>query len=473
MTSQADGAPRVDVAALGRLLGEWDVPGRSLPEALADALAELIDASVVADGAVLPSQRRLAEALGVARGTVAEAYDRLAGDGHLHARRGSGSRVRRRPGLRGPGTVTEGRLASFRGAPAGVLDLSSGALPGLPAVARAWADLDPAALGPLVAGDGYFPAGVPELREAVARRLTADGLSTAPGQVLVTSGAQHGVWLLADNLVSPGDEVVVEEPSYRGALEAFRACGARLVPVPVRDDGLDVEHLDRVLQRSRPAVVYLQPTAHNPTGTTVPPGRRAALADVLARSGATVVEDACSADLTVDGTAPAPLVAGLPPDRAVLVGTASKLLWAGLRVGWVRASPGVVARLGEARKAVDLAGPVVDQLVTARLLDDAPAARAARRSGLAASRAEVEALLRQHHPGWTWPAPAGGTGLWVDTHDDAVAVAERGARRGVRIVAGPAFSAVGGLRGHLRVPLGRPADVVDEALRRLRPDARD
>ena len=190
---------RIEAATLCRLLGDWSDTGRTLPEALASAIGELVEASVLRDGATLPSQRALADALGVSRVTVAEAYELLSAADLLAARQGSGSRVRGRPGSRSLGSTnpTEGRLASHTGHQNRSIDLTSGALPGLPMVAEALATLREDDLGDLVAGDGYYPAGLPVLREAIAARYTREGWPTSPEEVLVTSGAQQAVWLIA------------------------------------------------------------------------------------------------------------------------------------------------------------------------------------------------------------------------------------------------------------------------------------
>ena len=461
----------VEVAMLCRLLGDWSDTARTLPDALAAAIGELIDASVLRDGAILPSQRALADALGVSRVTVAEAYDLLGAEDLVAARQGSGSRVRSRPGagFLGSSNTTEGRLASHTGHENHSIDLTSGALPGLAMVAETLDSLRAQDLGDLVAGDGYYPAGLPVLREAIAARYTRDGWPTDPDEVLVTGGAQQAVWLIAHTFVSSGDEVVVEEPTYRGSLEAFRACGARLLPVPIGPNGLDVSHLARLLASRRPRLLYVQPTAHNPTGVSMQRADRLRLAELVRRHEVLTVEDACTADVVLDrSTRSSPWGSLLPDGPVLIVGTASKLFWGGLRVGWIRGSHSAVVRLTEARKAVDIAGPVLDQLVTARLLARADEALDLRHVQLTAALEQAGRVLAEVHPHWTWTPPSGGTGLWVDTGTDAVALAERGRRHGVRVVAGPTSSVFGGFGTHLRLPYWHPADQFREGLRRLR-----
>jgi len=456
---------RIEAVTLARLLGEWTGAAPGLPRALAGSIGELLAVGVLADRAVLPSQRALAAALGVSRGTVAEAYEILRAGDQLLTRRGAGSRLRRSRPLTGTSSPSDGRLASFTGHGSSAVDLSSGALPGLPLVHDAIARLD---LGAELATDGYHPAGLPRLRAAIAAQHTADGLATEPAQILVTNGSQQAVWLLAHTIVDPGDEVVVEEPTYRGALEAFRSGGARLLAVPVRAGGLDLDLLDRHLSRHRPRLVYCQPAAHNPTGTTLSPAARCALADVLDRYGVLTVEDTSSADLVLDGRGRRTALAHLlPPDRTLSVGTTSKLLWGGLRIGWLRGHPALVARLTEAKKAIDLGAAVIDQLLAADLLSRTSEARERRRAMLLEHLHRTEEILRGRRPGWTWPAPAGGTGLWIDTGEDTLALAERARRQGVLLAAGPAFSAFNGFGHHLRLPFWHPAERLLEALDRL------
>jgi DNA-binding transcriptional MocR family regulator len=455
---------RIEAATLSRLLGEWTRFDAVLPQALAASISELLTVGVLPDRAELPSQRVLAAALSVSRGTVTEAYEILRANEQLLTRRGARSQLRRPRPLTGTSSPSDGRLASFTGRPSSAVDLSSGALPGLSLVQDAIVRLR---LDTELDTDGYHPAGLPRLREAIAAQHTADGLPSDPAQILVTNGSQQAVWLLAHTVVDPGDEVVVEEPTYRGALEAFRSGGASLLSVPMRGDGLDLDLLDRHLTRRRPRLVYCQPTAHNPTGGTLSPVARHELADVLGRHGVLTVEDTSSADLVLDGLGMRTPLAALLREGTLSVGTTSKLLWGGLRVGWLRGDPALVARLTEAKRAIDLGAAVIDQLLAADLLSRTAQARERRRAMLLGRLHRTEEILRRRRHGWTWPAPAGGTGLWVDTGEDTLAMAERARRRGVLLAAGPAFSAFNGFGHHLKLPFWHPAEHLAEALDRL------
>ena len=478
---------RIASTRLSRLLTGWSSEGPGpLPRRLADALRELAERGDVPAGSVLPSQRELALVLGLSRSTVTSAYGLLEAEGWLESVRGSGSR------LRGSGTldryVAEGRLVSFDArtgtGTAGVADLSSGALPGLGAVGEAVGALTSGDLGGLLVADGYHPYGIPALREGIAAYYRAAGVPTEAGQILVTAGSQQAVWLVAQALVEPGDTVVVEDPTYRGALEALRARGARLVPVGADGtdggDGTGAAAVRRLGAHGRPRLVYLQPTVHNPTGRTLDGAARREWRRVLEDLELFTVEDTACAELTLgdgdgdgngDGTegggdgAPAPLVAGLPMASTVTVGTLSKLFWGGLRVGWVRSSAQVVARLAKIKTSVDLSCSVMDQLVAVRLLDRLPEARARRRAELRAQRDTAEALLRAGAPHWEWTRPAGGAALWVRVPGaDTETLAQLARRRGVSVVPGSAFSPVDGFRDRLRLPYAHGTAALEAAL---------
>jgi DNA-binding transcriptional MocR family regulator len=149
------------------------------------------------------------------------------------------------------------------------------------------------------------------------------------------------------------------------------------------------------------------------------------------------------------------------------VGTTSKLFWGGLRIGWIRGDVPIITRLTEAKKAIDLAAAVLDQLVAADLILRADQAREQRASSLQLQLHTTEHVVAQMRPTWKWTRPTGGTGLWIDTGADAVALVERARRRGVRIVPGPAFSAYGAFRSFLRLPIWHPGHDLQEALNRL------
>ncbi|AIV39461.1 MocR-like transcription factor YczR [Curtobacterium sp. MR_MD2014] len=437
--------------AAALLLADWR-DGTDAPayEALSDAVRVLVIDGRVPLGVRLPAERGLAEALGVSRTTVANAYARLRDDGFVVSLRGSGSVVHLPRDL--AGRPDPERLGGV--VPGDLLDLRKAALHAAPEVAdaveRAVRSV-PAAL----AGIGYDTVGDPGLRAAIADRYTERGLPTDPSQVVVTIGAQHAIALLARVLVRRGDTVLVESPTYPHAHEAFREAGARLVGVPVdARAGWDAAALETTLRRTAPAVAYVMPELHNPTGATMTADTRRLLLDVAATTGTTVVADETMGELRIDGD-PAPPLAAADPSGAsvVMIGSAAKVFWGGLRIGWVRAAPELLQRLLLARPTGDLGTPVLDQLVARELVPRTAAVLEGRRTFLRAGRDELVAGLRARLPEWDVPSPAGGLTTWVGLGrpvSSALVLAARA--EGVLLASGGVFGPDGGFERFLRVP---------------------
>jgi len=211
--------------------------------------------------------------------------------------------------------------------------------------------------------------GDPALRSALAARLTDRGLATTAEQLLVTSGSQQALTLVATVLLEPGDAVLVEEPSYLAALQAFQLAGAEVVPVPCDDHGLDPDAVAALAARHGARLLYTVPTFQNPTGRTLPLARRTALVEVAARAGLWVIEDDPYGELRYAGE-PEPALASLPgaEDRVLALSTLSKVAAPGLRIGWVRAPETLRRPLTVAKQAADLHSSTVDQAAAARWL---------------------------------------------------------------------------------------------------------
>jgi DNA-binding transcriptional MocR family regulator len=463
----------VPEAQLVRLLGDWQgkrsgrpglagVPGYARLAAAVRTL--LLDARLPA-GARLPAERRLAAALGLSRTTVAAAYRLLRDEGYLASRQGSGSVTALPPGrLR--------RHASW--VPAvpddeDALDLalaSPEACAELPAAMAAALESLPAYLH----GHGYDSYGLPVLREAVARRYSERGLPTAPGQVFVTGGAQHALDLLLRCLVSPLDPVLVESPTYPNALDAMTRARARVVAVGLAPDGWDIEAVVAALRQSLPRLAYLMPDFHNPAGHLMSAQDRAALATAAAATGTRLVIDETFVELPLGGTGaalPAPLAAWDPSGQVITIGSMSKAFWAGLRVGWVRAEPGLAARLEAARGPSDLASPVVEQLAAAWLLERADSVLPARRASFTRRRDILASALAECLPAWGFRIPGGGLSLWARLDAPvSSALAHAAERQRLRLVPGPRFGTGANLERYLRLPFTLPeADLPDAAHR--------
>jgi len=264
----------------------------------------------------------------------------------------------------------------------------------------------------------YAPTeGDRDLRALVAARLTTRGLPTAAEDLLVTTGSQQALTLLATALLDPGAVVAVEEPTYLAALQCFGLAGARVVPVASDADGIDPVALADVLVRERPALLYLVPTFANPTGRTLTAERRAAVAELAARHGTWVVEDDPYGELRYRGE-PVPALAAQPgaEDRVLYLGSFSKIAAPGMRLGWLRAPAGLIRALTVAKQAADLHTSTIDQAAAAAYLATVDldahvrglcAAYAGRRDAM------VGALPGALPPGSAWSDPDGGMFVWA------------------------------------------------------------
>ncbi|GIH70078.1 MocR-like transcription factor YczR [Sphaerimonospora thailandensis] len=441
------------------------VPADARPyyRALAEAVRNLILDGRLPVRVRVPPERRLADALGVSRTTVTTAYDRLREQGYLESRQGAGSWTAL-PDAGSLGTDNlwiapddDGLLPLHVAAPPATALLGD-------AVAEAGRTYHRYALGM-----GYDPLGVAALREAVARRYRERGLPTRPDQIMITAGAQHATHLLLTMLAGPGDPVLLESPTYPHAIEAVRLRGARLVPVGIPEDGRHVDLMISAMRQSAARLGYLIPDFQNPTGHLMSGEDRAALVAAARRQGATLLTDESWVELALEeGEGAPPLAAFDTDDRVISIGSGSKLWWGGLRVGWIRAAPGLLRRLAVLRSVVDIAGPVFEQLVAAQLFDRIEDARGERRRTLGASLSALVAALNAELPAWTFTVPRGGGSLWIRLGAPvAGAVADAAASRGVRLAPGPWFGVDGTLERYLRLPFTQPPDVLREAVRRI------
>ena len=439
------------------LLGDWTAGRGPLHQKLTEALRAAILGGDLAPGAKLPPERVLAAQLAVSRSTVVAALDRLRSESLLVSRQGSGTRVS--PDVRRPvgdGTVPGGKAhAVFRRlveGPGDTISLACAIPPCLPAVVQAAAAFTVDELAGPTARTGYHPLGLPELRQELAELHTRDGVPTTAEQVLVTTGAQQAINLAATLFVRPGDTVIVESPGFPGVLDVFRAAGARLVTVEVDDQGARVDQIDRLARRSPVAAVFVMPSFHNPVGVAMSEPRRRQLAALSSELALPVIEDNAMEHARLTTTPPPP-VGSMGDGPVVTLGSLSKVLWGGLRLGWVRASEELVNRLVQVKVRHDLGTGVMGQLVAARLVPRFDALRAERQAALLDSLEALESLLRRDLPGWSWERPQGGPSLWVRIPwGDTDTFGQITLRHGVEIVPGSTMSPDGAHRDHLRIP---------------------
>lgn len=472
VTLPSGGVARIAAAGLARRLGTDCGDGPAYRRLAGQIRTAALDGRLT-NGVGLPSERELAVAIKVSRTTVAAAYQQLRDDGWLSSRRGSGSRLTI-PREQAPWqTAIFGRPESGLGRLA-MIDLSVASLPAPAeplrrAVAAAVVELDH-----YLAGDGYFPFGLPMLRDVVAQRYTAAGVPTSSEQILITSGAQHALSLALGALSSPGDRVLIECPSYPVALDAIRAAHRVPTPLPLTDENAggawDLDLITAILRQSAPRLGYLIPDFQNPTGALMPAADRQLVVDLAGRTGTTLLIDESFRDVPFHGanTLPPPMAAFGDAAAVLGIGSVSKGFWGGLRVGWVRAAPAIVERLAVARSLGDMAGAVLDQLTVGHLLAAPEPALREQTSRLTAGAAAVLAALTEHLPNWTPTRPDGGSSLWITLPGPyATELARLAPTAGVRIVPGPRFGPDGTMESHLRLPFTAPPAQLVEAVRRL------
>jgi DNA-binding transcriptional MocR family regulator len=458
---------------LEAILGLWSEGPGPLHRKLSDALRSAVEQGRLAPGDRLPSERDLAQRLAVSRSTVVAAYDTLRAEGVAESRQGSGTRIRGRASgertpLAPPFPVSPvyRTLIDVRD---DVISLACATFPAHPRVAEAATAVMLEDRDKLLAHHGYLPAGLPVLREALADRLTTLGTPTTPDQIVVTTGAQQAVNLAAQMLVHPGDEVIVETPSFSGTLDVIRARGARVTVVPVDDDGVDARGVARAVADGDPAAIYLMPTFHNPTGALLAANRRRDLAELVAEHGIPLIEDNALENAPLDDDRQPPIAAFAPPDAPVLTaGSFSKAAWGGLRVGWMRGPVRLIARMVEIKAMNDLGSPLFDQAVAARLVPHLESMRVDHREMLTRNLGLVSDLLGDLLPDWQWHRPKGGPSLWIELPSgNASAYTQVALRFGVEVIPGDQMSPTGDDRRKLRLPYTAEPPVLEETIRRL------
>jgi 2-aminoadipate transaminase len=289
--------------------------------------------------------------------------------------------------------------------------------------------------------------GDPALRERLAERFTAGGVPATGAEVLVTTGSQQALGLIAAALFDPGDVVLVEDPTYLAALQSFELADARPVAIPCDDDGPDPGALVERARAHRAKAAYLIPTFQNPTGRTLSAERRAALAEAAATAGLWLVEDDPYSALRLDGE-PVDLLAAHPAarERTIVVQTLSKVLSPGLRIGYLRAPEALRGPLTVAKQAADLHTSTITQLAAERWLatHDLDAHIASLATVYRPRRDALLAGLAEHLPAEsTWTEPEGGLFVWVTLPAgyDAERALPAAIERGVAFVPGRYFYA--------------------------------
>jgi GntR family transcriptional regulator/MocR family aminotransferase len=466
----------------------------------------LVREGLLASGVKLPATRELARTLGVNRATVALAYEELVAAGWARAHVGQGTFVAdRRPVARAAGpdapappaparppidwsglfsrssqiiSAGEERARGIVG-PAPSAEAAISFAGGMPDSGLFPTDAFRRVLNQVVRDEGdvllqYYPVGgYPPLRRYLAAYLVRFGVEARPEQILIVNGSQQGFDLIARTLLDPGDLVAIEQPTYPRAMQVFRAFGAQLLGVPWDGAGPRAEILERLLDRHAPKLFYCQPSAHNPTGLSMSAQARARLLALAGRHQVPIVEDGFDASLDYGKRPSGPLKAFDRDGLVIYIGTFSKILFPGLRLGWLVAPLGVLERLQAAKQLADLHTSALIQAAVYRFCErrllDRHVTRAA--GEYARRRALLLAALARRMPeGVTWTEPQGGFSLLVTLPPglDASRLLSRAQERGVTYTPGSAFFLDGAGERALRLSFSSvAAGRIDEGVRRL------
>jgi DNA-binding transcriptional MocR family regulator len=468
-----------------------------------------IESAELSEGDRLPPDRELAKLLNVDRSTVARAYDQLASEGFVTSHVGRGTFVANAFASRIPQAAVEGIAITKSTSSQSHTDMvwgdkfsrasqSVSSIVNRQIISSSQAEdcISFAAGSPteeffpqnefrdivheLLASAsahemfGYSqPEGHPALRRQVQLHLERQGISAHDDEILILSGSQQGIDLVARTLLNPDDVVLMEDPSYFWALCNFTGIGARCLPVSVDDDGLRLDVLESVASRVDAKLLYTMPSFQNPTGTTMPEARRKKLLEIASRFQLPILEDNFVGDLDYSGT-PAPPLKSLDKHASVIYqGTFSKALCPGLRLGWLVAPAPVMSRLRLAKRTCDLSTNSMAQVILAEYLN-----RGLYEQHLAMVQSEYKlrrdtmcSAIDEHAAQWiSYERPSGGMFLWAKlppgySARELLSYAER---EGVTYSPGDVFYISGGRSESIRLTfIQQTPELIGEGIRRL------
>jgi DNA-binding transcriptional MocR family regulator len=448
----------IQSAGRGPILGtDWRQLAPTLSQALARGIRNAVLDGQLRPAEPLPAERRLAAQLGLSRGTVVAAYSRLRAEGWLTTRHGSGSAIRL------PATLRVRYAPLSIDQPGALLDLRR-AVPAAPHgifVASVHSAL--ARSSGLLLEDGEPGPGLPRLRELIAARFTGEQLATSPQQILITAGARAAMSLLAAHLRPRA--AIVESPTFFGILSILRQSASRISSIAVSSQGgWNPRHIDDAFSGLNGGIAMLVPDFHNPTAAVMSWEARKEIAERARSARVTIIANEVMRDLDLrDSPEPVRRIPG-----AIIVGSMSKTVWAGLRVGWLRGPASLIRELQLDPLCVACAPPPLEQLIACELLPQLAPLTGQRIGELRRQRDYLVNALREEGS-WDFSIPQGGLWLWMrHARVSGDALATRASDYGLALLSGSRFSLDGTLGNWLRFPFTAPVPTLCRALNLLR-----
>ncbi len=404
----------------------------SITNQIYHSVLDQIRSDFLEEGSPLPSVRKLSKQLGVSLVTVVKAYQKLEQDGFITSVQGKGTFIKKTKkevveGKKGSSSydwqlsvedyLPRSQFARFHQVPEKIHLSSSMIDPGL--LPNRYLEQEIHRMlskNPRVLSKYGEIQGDKALRQAMVEYLQKMNLSTDPENILVTSGSQQGIDLIARTFVGPGDVVVMEAPTYPGAIDVFRGRGATILTVPVDSEGMRVDLLHHLCDKYKPKIIYTVPTFHNPTGAVMPTKRRREILEIAESTQSLVIEDDPCSEIYFERKPPAAMKSLDKEGHVIYLKGLSKILAPGCRIGILAASGSIFKRLLAAKANTDLGSPLLTQkaiipfITSKRMMDHLKKLRIA----LKIRRDLVLDILSQHAPEEvSWFLPKGGLNIWL------------------------------------------------------------
>lgn len=405
-------------------------------------ISDLIEKDSLEKGTILPSSRDLAKKLGLDRTTVYRAYQELAALGYIASRPGSYTTVRQRPKVFQNAREAEESIINWPDALSDSSQYLSGIYQKHLAVKSIPASDEIIDFSPLQLDSRVYPAddfrrclnevlvnngaeilgygdhsGYRPLREDIARRLQIHGISITPGEILITNGAQQAMDLVFSLFAEKGNAAAIETPTYSNALPLLRHHKMRVLEVPMLDDGMDLRQLEKYLKYDKPAFIYTIPNFHNPTGITTSQVHREALLSLANACKTPIVEDGFEEEMKYFGKVVLPIKSMDTHQSVIYLGTFSKVLFPGIRLGWIAANKYCIQHLAAIKRFTDLSGSTLLQAAVSAFLRHGYYdlhIKKMHRIFRKRMQTALNALQENLPESMTWTKPDGGYTIWID-----------------------------------------------------------